>query len=762
MASTGGGAARSGKKRNPDVADPEEASQAELVGTVGTNESIDRKLDLLVTTVAALAESVNKLINPDVKVEEAITRDKFIAEKIVRMKIYLQEFVTKIRHIAGSSNKVADYMSRVELRDSPSVNLCYLLNMNDIKELHLGIRDDLQSSSASMETFESYLSLISTIGRLDCENVGILAPVQTRSSFHAERKEEEVVGPPHAMNEGQATARIDEAIKEVHNSRSGHMGAETTWKRLNEWYPGNAVTLQTVKEFIRSCPICQKDRIKQAESLPPMYRTVKAAEHRHVIGVDHTKVSPRDNNGNGIITVIVNMFTGRTMLFPAANPTAEHTLRCLHKYISVNGMIDEIRTDAGVDFTSKAVDSLKKYLDIKHTIGIVGWHPSNGVERVIQEVKRHLRAMVLDENLYDVWSDELTLSTVELILNTTPLSERGGYTAFQLTYGSNDQTAQQVEMLNRVEGHGRWTQIVKRFDNILRKVRASSAEYQNELIEKRKLPSQRRGDHPKFLEGELVIVIPERAVNTESLMSRHKGPYVVVNQRRNDVTLRHINGREEDFEENVTRLRLWSSREDDEDIRMTNSDNRESVIVDVLAYKGDIYRRTDMYFYVKFDDGSTHWQQYQPGRYGFNRDVKQLRDYCNKLPELKHLCLTDVEARRQIAVLDSMEVTKLKPGDTFYLDLRYQGWFKDTDRNAWLRDKEGLDYVSNTYVLKCAATKYEGYDRKRICYVCPVLDGNAERILTNFEVERLAYRRRLGKNDFLITREEARRFDLID
>ena len=78
MASTGGGAARSGKKRNPDVADPEEASQAELVGTVGTNDAIDRKLDLLVTTVAALADSANKLINADVKVEEAVTRDKFI------------------------------------------------------------------------------------------------------------------------------------------------------------------------------------------------------------------------------------------------------------------------------------------------------------------------------------------------------------------------------------------------------------------------------------------------------------------------------------------------------------------------------------------------------------------------------------------------------------------------------------------------------------------------------------------------------------
>ena len=32
----------------------------------------------------------------------------------------------------------------------------------------------------------------------------------------------------------------------------------------------------------------------------------------------------------------------------------------------------------------------------------------------------------------------------------------------------------------------------------------------------------------------------------------------------------------------------------------------------------------------------------------------------------------------QIATLDAMEVTALKPGDTFYLDLRYQGWFKDS------------------------------------------------------------------------------------
>ncbi len=67
-----------------------------------------------------------------------------------------------------------------------------------------------------------------------------------------------------------------------------------------------------------------------------------------------------------------------------------------------------------------------------------------------------------------------------------------------------------------------------------------------------------------------------------------------------------------------------------------------------------------------------------------------------------------------------------------------------------------------TYVLKCTATRYEGSNRKRICYICPVLDGNTERMLTNFEVEHLAYRRRISRNDSLITEAEARRFNLID
>jgi len=69
----------------------------------------------------------------------------------------------------------------------------------------------------------------------------------------------------------------------------------------------------------------------------------------------------------------------------------------------------------------------------------------------------------------------------------------------------------------------------------------------------------------------------------------------------------------------------YSSVDAEEDIRMANSDNREATISEIIAYKEDIYRRTDKYFCVRYDDGSTLWQQYEPGKYGLNRDLRQLR-----------------------------------------------------------------------------------------------------------------------------------------
>ncbi len=50
------------------------------------------------------------------------------------------------------------------------------------------------------------------------------------------------------------------------------------------------------------------------------------------------------------------------------------------------------------------------------------------------------------------------------------------------------------------------------------------------------------------------MVVPEKPLHTESLLAGKKGPFVVVKQYKNDVTWRHINGRDQEFLENVARV----------------------------------------------------------------------------------------------------------------------------------------------------------------------------------------------------------------
>ena len=85
------------------------------------------------------------------------------------------------------------------------------------------------------------------------------------------------------------------------------------------------------------------------------------------------------------------------------------------------------------------MESLQKWYGINHVFSITDRHESNGVERLIAEIIRHLSALVQDERLVERWSEPDIISSLRFILNTTPLSERGGYTAYDLKYGVHDQ-----------------------------------------------------------------------------------------------------------------------------------------------------------------------------------------------------------------------------------------------------------------------------------------------------------------------------------
>ena len=53
----------------------------------------------------------------------------------------------------------------------------------------------------------------------------------------------------------------DYYMKQVHGGRMLHHGARKTWQLLNEKFPGHRIPFRVVKEFVKACPRCQKDRL---------------------------------------------------------------------------------------------------------------------------------------------------------------------------------------------------------------------------------------------------------------------------------------------------------------------------------------------------------------------------------------------------------------------------------------------------------------------------------------------------------------------
>ena len=50
-------------------------------------------------------------------------------------------------------------------------------------------------------------------------------------------------------------------LEQVYGGRALHVGFKRTWEALNKFFPGHTITQQCVRDFVKACPIYQKDRL---------------------------------------------------------------------------------------------------------------------------------------------------------------------------------------------------------------------------------------------------------------------------------------------------------------------------------------------------------------------------------------------------------------------------------------------------------------------------------------------------------------------
>jgi len=571
--------------------------------------------------------------------------------KVIRWRIYCQSFNFVIRHIKGKQNLVADWLSRSHSEEE--------------------IAEALHSDPP------------------------LIASLLAAAASEFEVKEN--------FGDTQKPVTPDDALAMVHGKRMGHNGARRTWMLLNEHFAGHRIPYSTVEDFVSKCAVCQKDRLGMTNTLQPLYRTLKTADKRKMVGVDTLTVTPPDKWGNQYVIVVVVHATKLVALYPTAGKGAIDTATALFKFFSTYGVYENLISDPGSDLMSEVVAQLTAWFGIRHVFSLVDRHESNGVEGTNKSVLRHLKAFVMDERIADRWSSPDVINLIQYWLNAQ-VSNETGLSPFHAHFGTDDSTYLKLpELLSESQTA---TEFVRLLDDNLRTLWDISCKHQLKLLRKR-VGDQDDARQNQFQPGDLVLFRRNTSAPLPSkLTMRFAGPFEVLSQSKNDVECRHLCVKTV-HKFHVERLKLYvGTRADAERVAQVDHDQYE--VAEILCYRGNPMIRQTMEFRIRFADGDERWVTWSKDLF----DTTHYEHYCKSVPALFPLIYQRAEAERRIAEINALPITEVEPQQRFFLDLRQRG-------GATWYNAIGLpDSAMLTYMLPCVYTRWVGKQHRKIKVEC--------------------------------------------
>ena len=650
-----------------------------------------------------------------------------VVPKVVRWRIYLQSFNFLLRHIPGRQNVVADFLSRHTevpcdaLRSDVSsatlvaddregdpivALLCRMVHLSNVSDL--AAEFDSQKDLVPPDDFPSPVefSLLPSLGD---------PPDLRQRPADAVNDIVDVVVPPPPFDAALADENLvvlppEEIISKVHGGRMGHPGVRETWKALNFHFPGHRISYKFVSDFVSTCPTCQKDRLGMSDALQPIARHLKPPHARALVGVDTLSMSPTDDDGNNIITIVVNMFTKFTALYAGKDHTAETTALALFRYVCTYGLFDALVSDPGSEFDNEVVCHLNEWFGIRHVFSLVDRHQSNGSEGTVKLVSRMVRWHVMDERLKHKWSSPLILSLVQFELNSR-LSSETGVVPFHAVFGTAD--LDHFRIPEGRDGSQVLPDYIKLLDENIKTVRDLSKKFQDNLVLERTLntPAEKQN---MYQPGDLVLfqLNPDNPRPTK-LSPRYVGPYEVIHQYRNDVRCKHIVlGHFKEF--HVERLKIFhGTLEQAKKIAML--DNDQYVIEKFLSYRGDPAKRSTVEFFIQFADDSKVWLPYSKDLF----ETVQYEEFCRSRPELILLLYDSKVANGMIASCNKSPIIEVQPGDVVFIDLRSYG-------ATWYASLSLPDLFEKLFLLEYHYTKWVNRKHLKIHSFCPVFNEKFE------------------------------------
>lgn len=353
--------------------------------------------------------------------------------KVVRWRMYMQQFNFDFFHVPGTENVIADALSRLL-----SINLNFL-----------GVSDDDDGST--------------------------------------EGGEEEAEADQDDESAELSYEEAEKIFKEFHNSKIGHHSIAITVMLASDAGFCFKNIKQRAKEFVSRCIVCQKIKTGKFNSKVARKHTYSSFPFERII-ID--ALGPLNTcDGYNYIFVATCAFTRFVELAPAKAVGAEDAAYFIATaLIGRYGAPTTIQTDGATTFRNGLISSLLKYHNINHYVS-VAYHPeTNGItERKNAEVMKHLRALILTED--DDWVQKIPI--VQRILNFTTTTPLNTYPA-RLLFGDNFLRDNNSEEFIDESGSLCTDEFIAKQQSLLKEIIEASRQYQIQHFEKQIARTDRR------------------------------------------------------------------------------------------------------------------------------------------------------------------------------------------------------------------------------------------------------------------------------
>jgi hypothetical protein len=459
--------------------------------------------------------------------------------KVERWRVFLQEYDMHIEHVKGVNNPVADALSRVTI---------------------------------------SYVTRSTTAKALGESEAHVSRGDTSTTPPAASPPPEPLVNPePSADTPSMSPADIQTHIHNVHNSDVGHHGWKRTKRILlekNISWPG---MYKDIIAFIRSCPICQKLSDKPSSSHGSEF-TLSTAIPNQRIAMDTCGPFTEDAHGYIYILVIIDCFSKWVELYPLKSTTAEECARTLLRYYGTNGIPAEVLSDQGTQFHNQLLAAFSQLLPTQQVFTIANNSRQNGLaENAIKRVRRHLQDTLLDRPLDTAWSDVLPI--VQHKLNTT-VNESTSYSPATIRFGhfnalkgpffTTDMDASKLST---------WLQAVTQFHSRVQENVATSVQKHSDAKD--------TTTHTSFAIGSYVLVDTDdkSRLKGDLLHLRRTGPYKVISQAQDKVTVQDLNNPSRTPTVHVSRCRPYISRPNEDLQREALRGSSLYIVDEILSHK---------------------------------------------------------------------------------------------------------------------------------------------------------------------------------